>query len=394
VLSSVESRLRALFGGGRPADLQALAADPDLPLELLHALAGSHPGPAASNPLWPLLLTSDPDVLASFPRGSLDALLGCDEGAWLLPVAASSPTAEVRAAVASCPSQAPCMPGLLARLAEDPALWVRAQIAERQGLGDELLRRLAGDPEHEVRNRIATNPETPVELLPALASDPELEVRRGATLHPRFPVELLAKFAASTQIGDRSIAAEHPACPPELLRVLASDPSREIRFSVACNEATPPATLATMASDPIGPVRQRVAGNRATPPSVLRALVDDPESAVQAAVAGNACVPVEVVPLLAKRNRGVRGALLRNKALHAETLTEEILAGIGIPQKLKNMAQNAELSPALLGRLAAHPDPEIRLLVAANPGCPAEALKRLALDPDPRVSGAPRALGV
>jgi len=222
-----EQELRRCFAKGDPEDLLRLAADPDIPLDLLHTLATSYPNQVASNPLWPLLLTASPDVLATFPQDGLCALLGCDEGDWLLPIAAASLTAEVRLEVARCARETPPLAGLLSRLARDPAPWVRAQIAHREDTLADALERLATDEEPEIRARIALNASTPIHLLRTLLADPEDDVREAVTHHPSFPL-LLRWCALEGSPSERLVAAADPTTPRDALEHLLRDSTPQV----------------------------------------------------------------------------------------------------------------------------------------------------------------------
>lgn len=124
--------------------------------------------------------------------------------------------------------------------------------------------------------------------------------------------------------------------------------------------------------------RLRVLGatSRAAPPGCLDVASRDRVAAVRVAVAANARTPVETivrllddrvaeVRLTAARRPRLPVAVLHTMAHHPDPAMRCIAAGHRIPVEL-------------LMRLAEDPSCEVTLMVASNPGTPAEVLRRLA----------------
>lgn len=218
-----------------PAVLAALAAHPELPADVLVALAESGAPPAGT-----------PSRRARALRRPARPPL------WFL-------------RLAPLPESASALERLAARPDAPPA----------------VLRRLAHDPAPAVAAAVARHPRTPPALLAELARRPEPVVAGEVAIHPAVPPETLADLGSHASDAVRGRVAASPRTPAEALRRLARDRSWVVRGAVARNPAAPPAVLAELAVDPDAHVRYDVAGNPGTPAAALARLSNDTDERVR-----------------------------------------------------------------------------------------------------------------
>ncbi|MFI7355622.1 hypothetical protein ACIBTP_16910 [Streptomyces avidinii] len=352
-------------------------------------------------------LAADDVDPGSAPRAAvalLDEGRGRPEWAHLL---AAHPSSGIRWKLASCPG---LPPDVVDRLAADPdgevvaelALWTSGPVAAR----------LALHPDPRVRLAVAANPATPVESVLALAEDPELSLNWALSERTDLPQSLYARLAADPLTGVRATYAHNRGVGPELIRVLAADPVEDVRRALAAHPHVPldllaelavehrtgsdllpriaaatPAELAELAASPFPAVRMLVARHRDLPAQVRDALAGDPDAAVVQAVAPHpglseaalrAMVERYGVQVLARvaANPDATGALLEDLTRHRP----------GVRRALKEVARHPHATgPALLACLA---DRTARLLAAAHPALPPEAVTELLGDEDRSVAEA------
>ena len=254
------------LGTMQPFLFEALLGNPSLPREVVHRIAA----------------LPDPKVQAMVAR--------CRHARpdWLT-WKSRARSALVRAAVAGNART----PGrVLARLATDAALEVRAAVARNWFTPREALRHLDGVPD----DLLIGNPNLPVER--------GLELVRGGVRASSLTVGqgdmLLAAMRArdSQRHGNDSVLSKlaEGARPTMLLRAafaltqtpaaltqLARSKQLDVRRAVARHPSTPGEVLAGLAADRRCEVRREVARHAATPTAVRAWLADDPVKAVRRA---------------------------------------------------------------------------------------------------------------
>jgi hypothetical protein len=116
--------LRALSKMKRPLLQQAVALNPNTPLQVLLRLADAFPV-ALQNPALPLLLLENPNPIEQLPRGELRFVRHSETPLLILEQAISLNNEQVALWVAQNPS---LPPHILSELAESPLHQVRQQI--------------------------------------------------------------------------------------------------------------------------------------------------------------------------------------------------------------------------------------------------------------------------
>lgn len=252
---------------GHPSDLlrRSLAARRDLPSSVYEQLA--HDPSAwvrrelAENPATGgttvRVLAADPDPgvrrpVAHHPRLPLDTLIALAGTARTGPVPLPRIAAATRAEI-----------DLLAG-SRNPA--VRALVAERHDLPDEVRDRLATDPDAKVVRALAPHPGLPEAALRAMTD----------------------RFGA--QVAGR--VAQNPDASPAFLEELAlrTPPVRKVLRAVAARPGATPASLVACLADPR--VRTTAARHPSLPQPVLIGLLDHPDHDLAEAAAANPALPV------------------------------------------------------------------------------------------------------
>lgn len=106
---------------------------------------------------------------------------------------------------------------VLAKLAKDKSLWVRALVARNPNTPPSTLEQLAADDYEMVRRNVASNPKTPPHSLAQLAGDRYAGIRCKVALNPHTPMGILTQL-----LSDRSECVLKFAVP----RYLALNPHR------------------------------------------------------------------------------------------------------------------------------------------------------------------------
>jgi hypothetical protein len=263
---------------------------------------------------------------------------------------AADPAAERRLQLAACPG---LPPDVRETLASDPDVRVVAEVASRAT--PEMAARLANHPYADVRRALAGNEAAPPAVLAALITGDGLSPARWC---------LGSDGDAESAVGELDAedvqlrAVQNPATPPAAVAGFADHPSLLLRWQLAARRDLPAETYERLAASPEPGVRATLAGNPAIGAELIRGLAADPGYDVQRSVAHHPDVPLEVVVALAAATR------------------------IG-PTLLPRIAT---ASRPEIERLAASPDPVVRMLLAARRDLPAEIRDALAADPDAKVA--------
>jgi hypothetical protein len=277
------------------------------------------------------------------------------------------------------------------------------------------LERLAKEPILEPRLQVAESPETPLSILELLVGDLELPVRLAAKCNPSCPAALIELVE-----GQQAIASDWNT-DAEQLEMLSQSRWGWIRLAVAKNPSASAETLMHLTCDTVPSIRLAVAQNPTAPALVLAALANHTEAVIHEAVARHPNTPEEILhQLFPTQQRVLRGRellsasllqrffdarsraipLWKNTDLHyfltrqpntpgeilaelADVDLEEVRADLlaehqpGSPEILenwiknkitflKNIASHPNTTAETLEQLAQYPDEERQLAVAQN----------------------------
>ncbi|GAA3499150.1 hypothetical protein GCM10019016_103080 [Streptomyces prasinosporus] len=307
---------------------------------------------------------------------------------------------------------------LRARLATDPDPTVRATLAQWWTQAPEAVRRLLlTDPEDAVRAgacatyyRRLPHPVPPADLLPALLADPV--TRAGAVRHCALDAGTARRLADDPDEEVRKELAQHPDLPPPLRDLLAEDSSPRVALRVFARRDTPEPIRAAIHARILpdvpsaGPLtdlqaldddaldRQLMSEMARLELRTLRLPwvtadplphVDSPYACFRAsaAMSDRLLAPV-VARLLDDEESSVRTTM----ALHARSridpaTAERVDRGYRPEKKTRwRPADDLPLPADVLRRLATDPDPRMRRLAPRDPDLPVELARRLATDPD------------
>ncbi|MFE5241028.1 MULTISPECIES: hypothetical protein [unclassified Streptomyces] len=428
------------------AVLDGLAENPALPSALVRRLLGRRTGlgrvagrPDLSDDLIAEILATDDHWLTH----SLALNRGLPHAFRM--VLAGHPDPAIRKAVAVAADGAPRE--LFARLLDDADPAVRAQVAESEDVPADLRARSATDPDPTVRATLAqwwtTAPEAvrrllltdpddsvraaacaiyfrrmphpvpPADLVPELLADPV--TRAGAVRHCALDASTARRLADDPDDDVRGELAQHPGLPPALREELAQDADLRVALRVFARQDTPEPTRAAIHARILSDVpppdlfaddedmddatlERELMGEVAR--AELRTLrlpwvtadplpyVDSPYVCFRASAAmSDALPPPLVARLLDDEESGVRTAM----ALHArdgiDPDTAERIDRTYRPAKRVRWrpADDLPLPAEVLRRLATDPDPRMRQLAPRDPGLPVPSAHLLAADPDQRV---------
>ncbi|MFF1275820.1 hypothetical protein ACFVZC_20830 [Streptomyces marokkonensis] len=310
---------------------------------------------------------------------------------------------------------------LRARLAADPEPGVRATLAQSWTQAPETVRRLLlTDPEDTVRAaacatyyRHLPHPVPPADLLTALLADPV--TRAGAVRHCTLDAGTARRLAEDPDQHVREEVAGHPGLPPPLRDVLAEDPCPQVRLRVFARRDTPEPARAAIHARLLSEVPPR---DWLTAPTdldddaleqqlmsemarmQLRTLrlpwvtadplphVDSPYACFRASAAGSDRLPAPVVArLLDDEDSGVRTTMALHARDRIDPATAERIDRTYRPEKKTRWrpADDFPLPADVLRRLATDPDPRMRQLAPRDPALPVELVRSLAADSDPTV---------
>ncbi|WP_030387691.1 hypothetical protein [Streptomyces sp. NRRL S-241] len=332
---------------------------------------------------------------------------------------------------------------LRARLAADENPKVRATLAQWWTTAPEPVRRmLLTDPDDSVRAaacatyfRRIPHPVPPVDLVPELLADPV--TRAGAVRHCTLDTAAARRLAEDPDDDVRAELAEHPDLPTELRDTLAEDPNQRVALRIFARQDTPEPTRAAIharilsdvppldwledhealdddalereilgelaraelrtlrlpwvTTDPLPYVdspyvcfRASAAMSEQLPPPLVARLLDDEESSVRTAMALHARDRID--PDTAERidrtfrpDKVVRWRPADDFPLPADVLRR--LATDTDPRMRQLAPRDPDLPVQLARRLAADPDHMVRRTIAAHPRLPADELTRLLADP-------------
>ncbi|AFZ57464.1 hypothetical protein H6G54_26345 [Anabaena cylindrica FACHB-243] len=176
-----------------------------------------------------------------------------------------------------------------------------------------LLERLAKEPSLEPRLQVAEDPQTPLTLLESLAGDLELAIRLSVSYNPSCPPELVRLVQEQHEIAsDFDTDAEQ-------LANLAQSRWDCIRLAVAKNPSTSQETLLTLAADKVLKIRLAVAKNSVTSAKILAVLAASDQE-IQSVVAAHENVTEEILHCLFTTQQGI----IKNRANLPVSILERV----------------------------------------------------------------------
>ena len=161
------------------------------------------------------------------------------------------------------------------------------------------LERMAEEPDLEPRLQVAESPETPVPVLEMLAGDLELPIRAAVKSNPTTPPELIELVE-----GQLATANDWNASAEQLAN-LGESRWPLIRLAVAQNPATSGQTLMQLAGDGVFKIQLAVAKNPQTPPNVLAVLMEYSQTEIKSGVAKHPNATEEILHQLFPTQKGV-----------------------------------------------------------------------------------------
>ncbi|MFE2553459.1 hypothetical protein ACFXGI_33730 [Streptomyces sp. NPDC059355] len=306
-------------------------------------------------------------------------------------------------------------------LAVDPVPKVRATLAQWWTQAPEPVRRLLlTDPDDSVRAgacatyyRRIPHPVPPADLVPALLADPV--TRAGAVRHCTLDNDTARWLAGDPDDDVRGELAGHPDLPPALRDKLGEDPDPRVTVRVFARQDTPETTRTAIHARILSDVpaldwladhqdldedalEREIMGEIAR--AELRGLrlpwvtaaplphVDSPYACFRASAAMSDHLPAPIVArLLDDEESDVRTTMALHARDQIDPATAERIDRGYRPYKRAawRPADDFPLPADVLRRLATDPDPRMRQLATRDLDLPVESVRRLASDPDETV---------
>lgn len=273
-----------------------------------------------------------------------------------------------------------------------------------------LLKKLAKEPTIEPRLQVAESPETPLAVLEELAGDLEIPIRLAVKENSNCPPGLIELVE-----GQHTIATDWNTDASQLV-MLGQSRWGWIRLTVAQNPAAPTETLMQLARDSAFKIQLAVAKNPQTPANVLAVLAEHPDRTIQEAVAIHPKAAEEILHQLfptqqyilknCQKNlppsileRFFREAPATGKPIGKHELRYLLLRERHTPTWILSQLANVDLEEVRAEKLASRQDsPEPELLekwildelrflaeIAKHPQVSGEILERLSQYPIPDV---------
>ena len=303
-------RLQELATSPDPAIRQAVAANPNTPLETLWQLAREFPHQFWENPILPLLVLEQPDFIDEIPSRYLTKLITETEPPeWFWQVAMNR-RGTLRTPIISRIVE-------LLEMKESPKWFWRLVVS----CNDAKVRNIAAD----CIRKLITEVKPPEWFWKLMAEYRNAEVREIADTHSCDLSSLLEELVAD---GDSyakfqlTETTQTSSKPPEWSwKIAVGFRSEEVRGVIANHELTPFFFLEKLAADEAPHVRSLVAGNPNTLEGTLQYLAKDADMYVKIKVAGNPSTPLNTLQCLAENDYQV----VRKVAVkHIENLFEMI----------------------------------------------------------------------
>jgi Leucine rich repeat variant len=150
-----------------------------------------------------------------------------------------------------------------------------------------------------------------LQVLARLAQNPSLQPRLEVAADAETPLAILQQFIGALEPELRQATQQNPNCPPRLIELvedqltIASDWDTKaaqliqlgqsvwprIRLAVAQNPSTPAATLQDLANDEYFAIQQAIAQNPSTPAAIVTQFTDHPNVKIQTVIASRPDLP-------------------------------------------------------------------------------------------------------
>ncbi|MEH1943278.1 MAG: hypothetical protein V7L01_24075 [Nostoc sp.] len=358
---------------------QSVAGNPNTPSDVLLKLGAEFPSQLLDNPVFPLLLLENLNLVAEIPLPTLRSILKQENvPVYILEQVADRADLEVQLGLVKN-VQTP--KGVLNRLTqsrhsqvvESARLHINlaGELTEKyeeriqevvQGIIPDAYRARNGTVFLAVLAQICPIPEFIVEHWVQDSSYQDSVCRRLASSPATFP-SILKHLANHTDDWTRCEVAENPNTPVETLRKFATE--EQACFSLALNLSTPADILESLSTNQNQTIRIKVAQHPNTPLNVVKDLANDPDMHV-----ANAATKVigEV------QGEYTAEAIRKNPKTPAHVL-EKLLQ-----KDPHTVCEHPNTPPKLLVELSKSVSWRVRQDVAKNPNTPVSILQQLAHD--------------
>ncbi|MEH2231064.1 MAG: hypothetical protein V7K71_15825 [Nostoc sp.] len=380
---------------------QSVAGNPNTPVDVLLRLGAEFPSQLLDNPVFPLLLLENLNLVAEIPLPTLRSILKQENvPVYILEQVADRADLEVQLGLVKN-VQTP--KGVLNRLTQSrhPQVVESARLhinlageltekyEERiqeviQGIIPDAYRARNGTVFLAVLAQICPIPEFIVEHWVQDSSYQDSVCRRLASSPATFP-SILKHLANHTDDWTRCEVAENPNTPVETLRKFATE--EQACFSLALNLSTPADILESLSTNQNQTIRIKVAQHPNTPLNVVKDLANDTDMDVANAAAR---VIGEYTAEAVRKDPKTPTHVLEKLAQTDPTTvcehpnaTPELLLEFSksISWSVRqNVARNSNTPVSILEELAHDESWEVRCGVAKNPNVPVSILKELAQD--------------
>jgi hypothetical protein len=263
-------------------------------------------------------------------------------------------------------------------LTADPDPVLALALASRADLRDETYERLVALREHDVMVRVAINWAAPPGLLRELYDLQAGRWRTWVLANPRTPLDLLVRYS-------REGGSPQTYHPPDIdgLLALVTDADPRVRLVAAASHRLPADVRAALIEDVDFDVVCRAARYHTVPAEQVRAIAARYGPRIFSLMAGHPSCPPDVLLAIATDPLSPAGAII-DVAIHESAPPTALAACLQHPHAAAYVASNPATPPDMLIELASHPDPDVILELARNPGLPAVAghriLERFAMD--------------
>lgn len=409
---------------------ERVAANPNTPTDVLLKLGAKFPKQLLSNPILPLLLLENPNLVENIPLNTLISLLKQEQVPdYILNAASKHHNEDILILVASHINTSKTALEHLsqshyAKVQEVAKLHVnlvkeieldtkevaqqvilnfnpvftyevnQEDLAIAQLIPDFLLPNL----HNKILYTIALHPNTPTHVLKILCGKNFYSsIHEYVVSNPNIPVNLIESVAEYYNKVYSEAAAEpesyikryaeqvfgaivsNPNTPVHLIEKLYQYPSDFIHARVAANLNTPVKLLDFLANSKNTYVRSCVATNPNTSINSLKKLCVDQDNWIRFSVGGNIKMPANLLQILAQD----KGSNIRHQIASHPNTPKSVLSLLAQDENewiRCNVAKNPNITVDLLSALATEKSYYIRHAVARNSNTPTSLLKILAKD--------------
>ncbi|OYD90904.1 hypothetical protein CDG76_29755 [Nostoc sp. 'Peltigera membranacea cyanobiont' 210A] len=356
---------------------QSVAGNPNTPVDVLLRLGAEFPSELLDNPVFPLLLLENLNLVAEIPLSTLRSILRQKNvPVYILEQVADQADLEVQLALVKN-VQTP--KGVLNRLTQSR----HSQVVESARLHINLAGELTEKYEQRIKEVIKG-------IIPSArqAGTGYLAVLAQICPVPEFMVEHWVQDSSYKDFFCRAIA-DSPATFPNVLKHLANHTDDYIWYSIAQNPNTPTETLRKSFTEKQAPTA--LARNLNTPSDVLESLSTNQDQIVRIRVAENPNTPLNVVKGLAKdtdihvANAAARVIGEQQGEYTAEAVRKNPKTPPYVLEKLaqkdpRSVCKHPNTPPELLLEFSKSVDERLRESVAENPNASVSILEELAQD--------------